>query len=296
MMQEFPSDDAAAVRTVANTYLIGAQKAGTTFLAALLDQKPEVCVSDPKEPQFFTNHFADGFGAYARCFADPAAPIRIDASTTYSFLRPRRDMDTPDAPGIDAPVPQRIAEAAPEARFIYVLRDPVKRAASAHRHNMRLAPPPEGPLSLLQAFEDNPMLVVASRYADQIERYFEVFPRDRFLFLDFRRLTRETATVLDEICRFLGLDPGGITLEEATRARHSAYRVTSAGRVLRRGMAMAPGLARTARAIVPEGLKTRLLDPVTKAPSEIAFHDEEAAAAVFAEDRARVEALTGLRI
>jgi hypothetical protein len=35
---------------------------------------------------------------------------------------------------------------------------------------------------------------------------------------------------------------------------------------------------------------------VTKAPSEVAFHDEEAAAEVFAEDLARVEALTGLRI
>lgn len=300
MVDGSSSNAAAAARTgghtVANTFLIGAQKAGTTYLAALLDQRPEVCVSDPKEPQFFTTHFSDGFETYARCFSDPAAPVRIDASTTYSFLRPRRDIGQLDAPGLLAPVPQRIAEAAPEARFIYVLRDPVKRAASAHRHNMRMSAPPDGPQSLLQAFEDNPMLVIASRYADQIERYFEVFPPERFLFLDFRRLTKETATVLDEVCDFLGLARGGITLEAASRARHSAYRVTPAGRLLRRGMDLAPGLARAAKSMVPSGLKTRLLDPVTKAPSEITFHDEEAAATVFAEDLVRVEALTGLRL
>jgi hypothetical protein len=300
MVDGSSSNGTAAARTgaltVANTYLIGAQKAGTTYLAALLDQRPDVCVSDPKEPQFFTTHFGDGFGAYARCFSDPDAPVRIDASTTYSFLRPRRDMDTPEAPGLLAPVPQRIADVAPEARFIYVLRDPVKRAASAHRHNMRMSAPPDGPQSLLQAFEDNPMLVIASRYADQIERYFEVFPPERFLFLDFRRLTKETAAVLDEVCDFLGLSLGGITLQDANRAKHSAYRITHAGRLLRRGMDMAPGLARAAKSIVPAGLKTRLVDPMTKAPSEIVFHDEALAAEFFVEDLARVEALTGLRI
>jgi hypothetical protein len=303
MVDGSSSNGTAAARTgaltVANTYLIGAQKAGTTYLAALLDQRPDVCVSDPKEPQFFTTGFQEGFETYARCFSDPDAQIRLDASTTYSFLRPRRDMerDLPeDAPGLTDPVPQRIAEVCPEARFIYVLRDPVKRAVSAHRHALRTAPPPSGPQSLLKAFEDNPMLVIGGRYADQIERYFEVFGRERFLFLDFRRLTKDTAAVLDEVCDFLGLSAGGITLEDATRAKHTAYRVTSAGRVLRRGMDMAPGLARAAKSIVPAGLKTRLIDPVTKAPSEVTFHDEAQAAEVFAEDLARVEALTGLRI
>jgi hypothetical protein len=61
MVDGSSSNGTAAARTgaltVANTYLIGAQKAGTTYLAALLDQRPDVCVSDPKEPQFFTTGF-----------------------------------------------------------------------------------------------------------------------------------------------------------------------------------------------------------------------------------------------
>ena len=34
-------------------YLIGAQKAGTTTLAYLLSQHPNICVAKTKEPHFF---------------------------------------------------------------------------------------------------------------------------------------------------------------------------------------------------------------------------------------------------
>ena len=280
----------------ANTFLIGAQKAGTTYLAALLDQSADVCVSDPKEPQFFSTGFDRGFADYARCFADPGARIRLDASTTYTFLRPLHAMATPEAPGLLAPVPERILAAAPEAKFIYILRDPVKRAASAYRHNMRSAPPPDGPLSLIACIAQDPMLGLVSRYGDQIERWLDVVPRARFLFLDFRRVTRETEAVLAEVCDFLDIPLTGITLEEAERGKHGAYRETGAGQVMRAAMAAMPGAARAAKAIVPARVKARLLDPVMKAPAEITFHDEEAAAALFEEDRARVTRLTGLVI
>lgn len=282
---------------VANTYLIGAQKAGTTYLATLLDQSPDICVSDPKEPQFFSTRFDRGLDYYSKCFAVPDAPIRLDASTTYSALRPASDLTQDAAPGIAAPVPQRIAEACPEARLIYILRDPVARAASAHRHTLRkAATAPEGPVSLRQCIEDNPMLAISSRYADQIERYLEVFDRERFLFLDFRRLTRETEAVIAEVCAFLGADPSQIKTDVAEGSKNASYRMTSAGRVLRRGFEAFPGLAKRVKQLVPGGVRDRVADGMLRAPAEIVFNDQEAAAELFVRDRERVEALTGLRI
>ncbi|MEM1361684.1 MAG: sulfotransferase [Pseudomonadota bacterium] len=278
----------------ANTFVIGAQKAGTTYLAALLDQSPEVCVSDPKEPQFFTSHYESGFDAYAAIFADPQAKIRLDASTTYSFLRPKADLDIPDAPGLAAPVPQRILAAAPDARFIYILRDPVKRAASAHRHNMRSQPQPTMPISLLRCLQENPMLAIASRYAAQIERWLEHVPRERFLFVDFQRLVSDTENVIAEVCDFLDVQPGEISLGQAERGKHSAYRDTGLGQAMRRAMRAMPGLSRSVKALVPANLKQRVFDPVMKAPSEIVFYDELETYAVFAEDSARTQALTGI--
>lgn len=278
----------------ANIFLIGAQKAGTTFLAALLDQSPFVCVSDPKENHFFTHNYDKGAEFYASCFARPEAEILLDASTTYSFLRARDQMDDPNAPGIADPIPERIAAACPEAKFIYILRDPVKRAASAHRHNRRAKETPAEPVSLMHYMREvNPMLEVASRYADQIERYLEVFPRDRFLFLDFRRVTSETPQVVTEVCAFLGIPPEGITLSDGKRGTHSAHRMTGAGRAIRATL-KAVGLEDAVRRALPQVVKSKVVDPIIKAPAGWTFHDEAEVAKLFEADRARIGSLTGI--
>ena len=278
---------------VANVYLIGAQKSGTTFLAALLAQSPDVCVSSPKETHFFTLDYDKGLEFYATCFADPDAPVRIDASTTYSFLRPRHDLDTPDAPGLTDPVPERIHAVAPEAKFIYILRDPVQRAMSAYKHTQRKAPPPKGPVSLSQVLDADPMLALGGRYADQIDRYLEVFPKDRFLFLEFAELTRDPQTVLARTCAFLGIASEGLAAETSQRNQHGALRLTGLGRWLK--------TSQTARVIVRRLLPNRRLRGeivyrIFSRPAEIEFTDVEAAEALFAEDRIRTQHLTNLKI
>jgi hypothetical protein len=52
------------------SYLIGAQKAGTTTLAYLLDQHPHVTVARTKEPHFFTDNWDRGLGWYKKQFPD----------------------------------------------------------------------------------------------------------------------------------------------------------------------------------------------------------------------------------
>ena len=37
-------------------FLLGAPKCGTTWLAEVLMQHPEICVSDPKEPNIVATH------------------------------------------------------------------------------------------------------------------------------------------------------------------------------------------------------------------------------------------------
>jgi Sulfotransferase domain. len=283
-------------RFSANAFLIGAQKSGTTWLASLLDQSPDICVSDPKEPQFFTRQFDRGEGFYRSCFARPDAPVRLDASTTYSFLRPTHAMNDPDAPGLLDPVPQRIAEWAPDARFIYVLRDPVSRAASAYRHGMRMKPVPKGPVSMLECLRDQPMLGLISRYADQIERYFEVFPRDRFLFLDFRDLTADPETTMQRICDFLGAARPDLQLAAAEEDKHQAYRLTPAGRALHRLRKSLPGAMKLLQRSLPRPLERHLRSRVARAPAHITLTHQAEAAALFREDLDRVETLTGLRL
>ncbi|SNR66627.1 sulfotransferase [Paracoccus sediminis] len=283
-------------RFSANAFLIGAQKSGTTWLASLLEQSPDICVSDPKEPQFFTRQFGKGEDFYRGCFARPDAPVRLDASTTYSFLRPAHALDDPDAPGLLDPVPQRIAEWAPDARFIYVLRDPVGRAASAYRHSMRMQPPPKGPVSMLDCLRDQPMLGLISRYGDQIERYLAVFPRDRFLFLDFRDLTADPGLTVRRVCDFLGAAQPDLRLSAAEEDKHPAYRLTPVGQAVHRLRKALPGLAGTLQRNLPRPLERYLSHRVARAPASIALTHQAEAAALFRADLDRVEALTGLRL
>lgn len=277
----------------ANVFLIGAQKSGTTYLASLLDAHPDVCVSDPKEPQFFSSCFDQGFDFYAECFATPDAPVRLDASTTYTFLRPRHALGLADAPGLMDPVPERISDACPDARFIYIMRDPIKRMMSAVRHQMRNDPDPAGQsVSLLKAVEANPMLLLVSRYADQIDRYLDVFDPSRFLFLDFEALKSAPEIAVAQTCTFMGISTDQIDLSAQAGEKHAAYRYTPFGRMMQE----MEGTKNLLRRAVPKKMKDWAKASLLTAPIDVTFTDTEEVAQMLADDRARLPALTGLTI
>jgi len=280
-----------------NAYLIGAQKAGTTLLAALLDQSADVCVSDPKEPQYLSNQYHRGAEWYDACFSNPKASVVLDASTTYSFLRPRSEFDVPGAPGITAPVPERIRNLCPEARFIYILRDPVARAVSAYKHMLRYGAVPVGPITVDDILDTNPIFELTGRYAEQIDRYLEVFDIDRFLFIDFKELTADPTTVTAKAAAHLGIaPPPPLPAVQAQGAKHSAHRATALGRAVKTLRKRAPRVESGLRGIVPLSLQKRLIGPMLKTDITVEITGHEAAAVRFREDRARVKDLTGLTI
>ncbi|WP_420862171.1 sulfotransferase domain-containing protein [Algirhabdus cladophorae] len=278
---------------IANTFMIGAQKSGTTYLASLLAQHADICVSDPKEPQFFGKEFDRGFEFYSRCFARPDAKIRLDASTTYTFLRPRHLLDEDGAPGYTENIPQRIKDHSPNAKFIYIMRDPVKRMMSMIRHGARNDERSRGGTVTLQAaVERNPMALLISKYADQIERYLEVWDKSDFLFLRFEDLKDNPQEVTSQVLDFLELSPLTLSLDAAKEDQHGAYRYTTAGRVLNQ-LGGAKSLARKA---LPAPLHRWIKSSIATAPSDLTFTEIDVVAPLLDDDRQRVFELTGLRI
>ena len=65
-------------------YLIGAQKLGATYLASFLDQYPDVCVCDPKEPQFLSTNFETERAAYEASFWNRA--WKVSTANWWSIL------------------------------------------------------------------------------------------------------------------------------------------------------------------------------------------------------------------
>lgn len=199
-VSDAPTSDRTTSGRVPDFMLIGAMRAGTTTLHAYLCRHHQVFMAKPKEPQFFSRDhvYERGIEWYKSILAD-ASPEQVcgEASTCYSRCPPYQKAAA------------RIAEHAPHAKFIYIMRHPVERLYSHYGHTMQerwSKDPSCGVVSLEEFVETDVEAVSASLYIRQIERYLQFFPRSRFLFLTLDDLREDPSDVLREVQRFLDLE------------------------------------------------------------------------------------------
>lgn len=182
---------------VPNFLVVGAMKAGTTSLYRYMKDHPQVFMPSLKEPDFFRPdgpNWRKGLDWYLSLFegADDAVAIG-EASVGYTMH--------PHSPG----VPQLIARFLPDARLIYLVRDPIARMVSQYR--MRVANGREQQ-TLAQALLSNPIYVDLSSYAMQLRQYREHYPAERLLVVPTDDLEADREEALQEVFSFIGVDPG----------------------------------------------------------------------------------------
>jgi hypothetical protein len=236
--------------------IIGAPKAGTTALHAALALHPDLHMSPVKEPKYFlcdgrppprgrNRGPGDAHSArewiwrrerYEALFAGaPPGALRGETTTLYLYDRPAHD---------------RIARAAPHARLIAVLRDPVDRAYSNWMH---LWSDGLEPLSDFRAaWEAEDARVRAGwapfwhyrrlgRYGEQLAHLLERFPREHVHVLRYRDLADTPNAALDGVCRFLGVAPGvagAVGAENARSYVRPSTRATALSRAIRAGASL----------------------------------------------------------
>lgn len=242
-------------------YLIGAQKSATTTFADLLAQHPEVVLSQPKEPDFYTGSFARGAAWYAARFARHEG-VLLDASMSYT-LCPFPERVRADDPLVG--VPERIRARCPDARFIYLLRDPVARAYSAYWHAVRRGYERRAPAAALTASSG---YLAASSYGYQLDKYLELFSPAQFLLIEMREFIERQEDVMKQCLDFLGVPLHDFEFT-AVGARNRSFTYSASGRAVRRliggdrMLERASGLARrTLPAAWRAGLTRALTDEV----------------------------------
>lgn len=171
---------------------VGAQKCASTWLYEILKEHPQVCVGEEKEIDYFSFHFDHGHQWYERQF-EPCAdrPCIGEISPSY-FCEPA--------------VPERLARYAPTARILLSLRDPVQRALSNHRHEVRVGHFSGGDLSFEAGLANNPMYVEQSRYATHLKRWLQYFPREQILVVLMDDIDKDPLAVARAVYGFLGID------------------------------------------------------------------------------------------
>jgi Sulfotransferase domain len=89
-------------------------------------------------------------------------------------------------------------------KLIYLVRDPIVRMRSHYQHRVALGAETESPeVALLE----NPIYLAYSKYAMQLERYLEHFPREQLLVITSESLRNDRADTVGSVYEFLGVDP-----------------------------------------------------------------------------------------
>jgi Sulfotransferase domain len=201
-------------RPLPDFLVLGAQKAGTTALYAYLRWHPGITGPSWKEVSFFDRHWWRGVRWYRGQF-----PLRSrgrlvgEASPSYLF---------------HPLAPERARAVVPDARLVVVLRDPVDRAYSQYQHEVALGREPLSFEDALAAEEGRTRgeverLVADPRafshewwdhtyaarglYAEQLERWLAMFPRDQLLVVTSDDLGKRPAETYASILSFLGAAP-----------------------------------------------------------------------------------------
>lgn len=174
--------------------VIGAMRAGTTALYRSLMESQLVAVPEAKETDYYLtpDHLARGGKWYRSQFRNSDLPW-IDICPNYT----KRDV----FPGAVT----RVHENAPDAKLVFIARDPVMRAVSQYNHTFMHRASIPAPSELLESSQGEHILKV-SKYAYQLQPYFERWSAEDILIVDFDEFLETPETVLVQIMKHVGVE------------------------------------------------------------------------------------------
>jgi hypothetical protein len=170
---------------------VGIQKGGTSWWSRAVFSHPDIVKSSRKELRFFQHQWDEEFtpalvDQYHRYF--PRGDNQFSGEWTPRYM-------------FDPWTTPRLHQAAPDARILVLLRDPLARLRSGLRHVTFHYPGDLHPRMVSEAIE-------FGRYAGQLTRLTDSFPRDQILVLQFERCLEDAEAELARTFAFIGVDPG----------------------------------------------------------------------------------------
>ncbi|HEX4299946.1 MAG TPA: sulfotransferase [Gammaproteobacteria bacterium] len=190
-----------------NFLCIGAQKSGTTTLLNQLGRHPDIYMSPARETQFFLmdNLYSQGKVRYETAFFQTWDGQKAVGEKTPEYI-------------YDPAVPGRIVETlGAQVRLIATFRSPAQRAYSHYRHNFQQFWEDLGFEAALAAEQGRCAAgrfqklrysyLDRGRYATQVARYLDAFPRQNLMFLVYEQeIVQQQMETLKSIFGFLDVD------------------------------------------------------------------------------------------
>lgn len=194
--------------------VIGAQKAGTSWLHARLRAHPGIFLPEDKDFEHFSFPGDHTEAEYRQRFADaPATALVGDVCASYFWTTGHSTAYAGFARNLPASIEAALG---PECRYLVLLRDPVERTISAYLHHIA-----HGSLAAETSLLDAPAtlgLVDLSRYGMHLDRWLAVVPPERMLILPSPGAS-SPGRLLDQAVSFLNCRSGD-TAETHAAATH----------------------------------------------------------------------------
>lgn len=287
--------------------IVGAPKAGTTWLYRNLEANPAVFMAANKEPRYYSveegaslsfqgpgdgpwlSHFVRSRERYESLFAGAGTgQLRGEASSDYLYRG-----------AVAAP---RIRREAPDARVVVMLRDPVHRAHSNWLHHMRDS---RETLPFAAAMEAEPERVAAGWawwwhyagrgfYARQLEPFLDLFPDERLLVVSYDELRRDPPGLLGRVCAFLEIAP--VSDGRVAERRNESFVPRSRAHRVARGVVRRNAVA---RALLPRRLRDAVRGGVNRATlhrPRLAAEDYRRYRRLFAADTRRLAGMADVDV
>ena len=143
---------------------IGAQKCATTWIHDVLNDHPDIFLSEHKEVNYFAHKYTYGLQWYLNQF--PRTKHKTDAVGEFSTLYFN-----------DLQAPKRIKSVFPEIKLLLALRETCRPVNfQNHAHGIRIGHVTGTNLSIEAGIKNNPTYIEQGMYAIQLKRWLDYFP------------------------------------------------------------------------------------------------------------------------
>jgi hypothetical protein len=270
-----------------NLMIAGTTKGGTSTLHLWLRQHPDIALTKRKELHFWCGcpdadlQAADDLAQYLRMFED--APVRGESSPCYLYYQG---------------LPEKLNDAFPDVKILVSLRDPVERFWSHYLMNEIYRPTGLTAAQVLQqnlsdgrsnALDD---LFGMGLYASQLERFLNVFGRQRVFVTFLEHMASAPDRVVGDVLSFLELPLPLHPIDTSVRDKVYVEPKGVVGRLTLRN----PTARRLGVAVLPPSarrfLRTRWLGTADEKPS-LDPELKSSLRSLYTEDSVRLEELLG---
>lgn len=184
--------------------IIGAQKAGTSSLAAYLNESPYVYIPPEKElPWFLDVREGKTWSEFMDAYFKGSLPNQLLGTSTPQYMMYPESL-------------YQISKKMPNIKIITILRDPISRLISHYDMACRfgvesrtLNEVVRSQLSNVKDLRKTPYndktgkYLVSGEYGRIFEEFFQYFDQKQLLVLDFDHLKVDTQSVVDQMSSFL---------------------------------------------------------------------------------------------